>query len=219
MTKALERRYLLHARDGQIPTVTKRKFSLRRSLSTVYYTIAKTLYGFHVPQTDELFDEFIPGLVFDLAVEAKWISVEQYTAVDLTKASDFKKLGSYYVEAYLEEVFSKLIGEANENCWSMYSQLALEQRQGRRLNVPKFTTKEQRAHLLSEYRSKHVGADGTLPTVKSISDLAEVDKRNFKRWRDGQLLDSAEPSYRIAILLRANIQRGNRKKRKVPASP
>ena len=185
--------------------------TLRQALESAYATFASVLTGRGQSPSVKLFEEDIPGMVFDVAVGAGWVDVTEAALLpdevvrESVKAQhpDYKgrKLvlfGDLMVDLWYKEAFVAIL-EDEINFHSRNPSAPNELMD----SLPSVTSKEEREALVLEYLAKHA-ADEPKIQVTDIPQMADVDYRDFKRWRKGLLLDSSFKSKRISILLRSD---------------
>ncbi len=186
--------------------------SLRQALESVYATFASVLTGFDHPPSVKLFEEDIPGMVFEVAVGAGWVDITEAALLPdetvregvKTQHPDYKgrKLvlfGDLMVDLWYKEAFIAIledeIGFHSHSNPSTPNELMD--------SLPLVTSNEEREALVAGYLDKHA-TDAPKIRVTDIPQMANVNYRDFKRWRKGLLKDSSFKSKRISILLRSD---------------
>jgi hypothetical protein len=178
--------------------------TLRESLSSAYAEIAAVLRGVGLPPTRNLFEGQIPGIVFDIAVGARWVPLiplpdDSQPQHARSHGSTLVQLGEFDVERWFADAFIELLREEID-----YHIHSSEENQQEQLdNLPKFTSMKQREELLEDYLERHRTNDKR-PKMIEVANWGGVDYSDFKKWRRGptKLPDSSAKAKRIAMLLR-----------------
>lgn len=180
--------------------------TLRESLCSAYAEISAVLRGLGVPPTRNLYEVEIPGIVFDIAVGARWLPLipepdDRTPASARSHGQKLVQIGEFDVERWYVDAFIDLLRE--EIDYHLHS--SEENRQEQLANLPKFTSTKQREELLEEYLERH-RMNGRPPKMIEIANWSGVDYSDFKKWRRGptNMPDSSTKSKRISMLLRHN---------------
>lgn len=194
--------------------------TLQEALDSAYATFASWFGGLGYPQPKKVFEEEIPAMVFDLAVGAGWLQITEAALTPDEKVWEGIKnrdpvykgrklvlFGDLMIDVWYKEAFMALLEDSIGLC--SYDPGDPTNRKDRIAALPDFTSKDEREALLQEYLRKHQ-SDEPKVGILVVAEMAEVDYKDFKRWRKGPpteseprgLPDSSVKAKRIAILLR-----------------
>ncbi|MCZ2153107.1 MAG: hypothetical protein LC114_04275 [Bryobacterales bacterium] len=200
---------LLHV-DGQMPLPP---CNLKQALDSLYGKFASMLAGQILPRSTKLFEEDIPGMVYDVAVGAGWLPPppEEETAGNTSRlhGKQLVFLGDGMVERWYKDSFMAVL----EDSIAFHTDPP-DTRQRRIDSLPKYTSKEERQALLDEYIRREVAQKSeredldpmtktTTPKMTQVAEDAGVDYSDFNKWRRGpdKMKDSSEKAKRIGLLL------------------
>ena len=129
--------------------------TLQDALGSVYSVFAAVLGAYHIPRSAKLFEEDIPGMVYDVAIGAGWLpsppDVELAENQSRLHGKQLVSLGDSKVERWYKDSFMAAL----EDC-IRYRTEPPDTRQRRIENLPEYTSKEERQILLDSYIANRV---------------------------------------------------------------
>jgi hypothetical protein len=209
------------------PDTTLDGFLLKDALVAMYNMFSAVLGRTAASDNPEYYRKEIPEMVFDAAVGAGWFdfvdevpwkpvlkdlpdwvrqirqAAEQRGDGDpprrrfkKNEAQRLVQCGEFYVDRAIVDGFYGLLAEA-----IAFHLADVTLHEERLKSLPKVTTTRQRAALLKQYVARHK-AEVKAVKMTEIAKNAGVDYSVLTKWKNGKILDSADPAQRISLLLR-----------------
>lgn len=225
------------------PNMTLDGFSLKQALVSMYCTFAASLSAHSVTSSPELYLNEIPGLVFDAAVGAGWIEVEEDDQVDWVASPktvsansmldilEQRKLDGWepppptqYTKneaQRLVQLGEFMVDRSYAESFMLLLQDAISmhlaegtEHEERLKTLPPLTTAEEREALLEQYIAERKRC-GEGVTRTEVAERAGTDYTTLTKWKNDKISDASEVAKRIALLLRFDERNRPRKYRKI----
>jgi hypothetical protein len=172
--------------------------TLQQALDSVYCCFASVLAGYGVPRSCKLFEEDIPGMVFDVAVGAGWLPFppeeEDLSKTGRLHGKELVILGDCKVERWYRDSFMAVL-----EYWIQYHTDDPNTREALWHNLPSIPH-EKREALIEEFLVKQKTQGHPVKRVE-MADWAGVDYSDLRKWARGKLPDASGKSKQILMLL------------------
>jgi hypothetical protein len=177
--------------------------TLQQALESVYCEFAAVLLAYEVPRSCKLFEEDIPGMVFDVAVGAGWLPCppeeENLPKTGRLHGKELVVLGEGKVERWYKDSFLALL-----EYWIGFHTEDPHTREEMRDNLPSIP-KENRQALVEEFLAKQKAEGHPVGRVE-MPGQAGVDYSDLRKWVRGTLPETSKKSKQILMLLLHNVR-------------